>query len=93
MQKIILKKTTEIQKNYGIAFFSLGNVHTDLKEYNEAMSCYQKAIEINPNIVGAHNNLGLIYRTLNDFENAVKSYQKRYKDSTKTCEELTIIWH
>ena len=55
-----MKKTTELQKNYGIAFFSLGNVHADLKEYYEAISCYQKAIEINPRIVGAYNNLGLI---------------------------------
>ena len=44
--KSYLKKTTDIQKNYGFAFFSLGNVHVDLKEYNEAISCYQKAIEI-----------------------------------------------
>ena len=57
----------------------MGNVHTDLKEYNQALSCYQKAIEINPRIVGAHNNLGLVYRTLNDFENAVKSYQSAIK--------------
>ena len=45
-QKVFLKKTIDLQKNYGLAFFSLGNVHADLKEYNEAMSHYQKAIEI-----------------------------------------------
>ena len=68
-----------MQKKFGFAFFSLGNVHADLKEYNDAMSCYQKAIEINPRIVGAHNNMGLIYRNLNDLENAVKSYQSAIK--------------
>ena len=26
----------EIQKNYAIAFFSLGNVHNDLKEFEDA---------------------------------------------------------
>ena len=46
--KIFLKKTVDMQSNYALAFFSLANVHSDLKEYNDAVSCYQKSIEINP---------------------------------------------
>ena len=65
----------ELQKNYGIAFFSLGNVHTDLKEYNDAMSCYQRAIEINPNIIGAHNNLGLVYLQQGQSSSAIKAFK------------------
>ena len=35
-----------------------------LKEFENAVSAYQKAIDVNPNIVGAHNNLGLVFRIL-----------------------------
>ena len=31
--KSYLQKTTELQSNYALAFFSLANVHVDLKEF------------------------------------------------------------
>ena len=47
----------------------------DLKEYNDAVSNYQKAIEINSNLPNAHNNLGLVFSALNDHQNAINSYK------------------
>ena len=62
--KNYLKKTVTIQNNYALAFFSLANVHFDLKEHDHAVACYQKAIEIKSDFVSAHNNLGLVFREL-----------------------------
>ena len=63
-----------MQSNYALAFFSLANVHFDLKEFEDAVSCYQKAIKLKPDLVSAHNNLGLVFRMLNDFKkSSVKS--------------------
>jgi len=72
-------KTVEVQSNYAIAFFSLGNLHVDLKEFESAVSCYQKAIKLKPDLVAAYNNLGLAFRGLNDFSNAVENYEKAIK--------------
>ena len=47
-----------------------------MKDFINAVSCYQKAIEINPKLLGAHNNLGLVFRELNDFKNAISCYEK-----------------
>ena len=65
-----------LQPNFALPFFVLGNVHTDCKEYENAISNYQKAIAINYNFASAHNNLGLVFRTLNDFKNAISCYEK-----------------
>ena len=54
-------------------------IKTHLKDFNNAVSYYQKAIESNPKLVGAYNNLGLVYRALNDFENALSCYEKVIK--------------
>ncbi len=77
--KKYLKKTVEIQSNFALAFFSLANVHVELKEYKEALSCYHKSIDINPNLASTYNNLGLLYRELNDYTNAIDSYEKAIK--------------
>ena len=45
----------DIQKNYAIAHFSLGNVYVDLREYDNAISAYQKSIELNLN----HLSIGM----------------------------------
>ena len=41
-----LQKTVKIQPNYALAFFSLGNLYVDLKDYESAVSNYQKAAEL-----------------------------------------------
>ena len=62
-----------------LAFFNLANVFTELKDYINAISNYQKAIDINPELVSAHNNLGLVFRATNDYKNAISCYQKAIK--------------
>ena len=55
--KSYFQKTIEIKNNHALAFFSLANVHVDLKDFINAVSCYQKAIEIQPNHSYANSNL------------------------------------
>ena len=48
----------------------------ELKDYQKAISCYEKTIEINPNHVDAHNNLGVIFKELGEDYKAISCYKK-----------------
>ena len=48
----------------------------ELKKYQDAVSCYQKAIEINPNYIKAHNNLGNTYQELGKYQKSVKCFKQ-----------------
>lgn len=58
------------------AYLSLGNSYAALKNYNEAIIAYGKAIDIRINFTNAYLNRGLIYELTGDKENAKKDLQK-----------------
>lgn len=39
----------------------------ELKQYNESLICYNKAIDIKPNEAIFHNSKGLCYLEMNEF--------------------------
>ena len=45
---------------------------TELKNYDEAVKAYDKAIEINPNLSSAYSNKGLVMDDLKRYEDAIK---------------------
>ena len=47
---------------YDEAYYNLGNVKRELKDYYGAISDYTKAIEINPNFKSAYKNRGISKR-------------------------------
>ena len=46
----------------------------ELRQFNNAVISYQKALEINPNFPALLNNLGNAYRELGQLNEALKSY-------------------
>ena len=79
IQLNILKKAIEINPDYGVGYYNLGNIYVELKNFSKAISSYQKAVEINPNSTSALNNLGLTFRATDDLLNAVDCYKKVLK--------------
>ena len=58
------------------AYNNLGVIYNQLRENQNAIECYQKAISNNPNFVNAHSNLALNYHNNGDLENSFKHYVK-----------------
>ena len=64
--KKILK---DIYNNLGISLIKL-------HKYQEAITCFEKAIKINSNFETAHNNLGNAYQELGKYQEAISCYQR-----------------
>ncbi|MEW6382005.1 MAG: tetratricopeptide repeat protein [bacterium] len=57
-------------------YLNLGNIHYKLRQYEEAISVYQKALRMDPNRVEVYNNLGLALERKGDSQEAAAWYQK-----------------
>jgi tetratricopeptide (TPR) repeat protein len=51
-------------------------VYADLKNYEQAIESYKKAIGIKPDYHEAWNNLGIVYADLKNYEQAMETFQK-----------------
>ncbi len=48
----------------------------ELKDFQNAINCYEKVIQIDSKHTDAHNNLGLILYKLGEFQNSINHYKK-----------------
>lgn len=57
-----LLEAIKLHPNYKNSYLLLGNAHNYLKEYEQAIQYYQRALSIDPSYNEADNNLGITYR-------------------------------
>ncbi len=70
-----LKKATELDPKFKIAWVNLGNAYYTAKMYQPAADALLRAVAIDPLYVSAHRQLSLVYRKLNDDKKS-KLHQK-----------------
>ncbi len=58
------------------AYFYLGNALKNKKQFDEAITCYQRALEMNPELVEAYHNLAWVFQEKNQLDEAITYYQK-----------------
>ena len=66
---LLLKETSEF-------YYIYGNILKKLKNYNEAINSFNKAISLNSNFSEAYNNLGNTKKLINKNDEAIDHYQK-----------------
>ncbi len=65
------------------AFYALGILDKNMKEYEKAIAHYQRATVIDPNYAKVYNNLGNIYFLQKDYDRAIENYKNAIeKDNT-----------
>jgi tetratricopeptide (TPR) repeat protein len=70
-----LKRAIQIDPQLGNAYLELGILHSQRKNYPEAISAFQKAIEITPLPAEAHYRLGQVYNHMGEAEKASKEIE------------------
>lgn len=56
------------------AYYNLGRVYMQMKEYDDAVKCFAMAVQIRPTYGDGWYQLGIAFQMLNAFEEAEKSY-------------------
>lgn len=72
------------------SWYNLGNVYSDINEYNKAIECYDKALDLNP-IKGKATiffNKGNSYLDLEMYNDAEKCYKESLKINPKNVDTL-----
>lgn len=65
------------------AFYALGNLDKNRKEYEKAIAHYQRTTVIDPHYAKVYNNLGNIYFLQKDYDKAIETYKQAIeKDDT-----------
>ncbi|KAK9823008.1 hypothetical protein WJX81_006345 [Elliptochloris bilobata] len=61
--------------SYAPAFYNIGVVHSEARDFANAKTFYERAIEASPSYAEAHCNLGVIHRDAGRLEAAVACYE------------------
>ena len=73
-QIAFLMKAVELQPDFIVAYYNLGNVYYNLERYHEARTFYQYAIELEPHHVDAWINLGNTHTQLKEYQRALDEF-------------------
>lgn len=75
----LIKTISILEEKYPNSIYLLnilGGVHSELKNFENAISCYQKIIKLNDNFYDAYYNLGITYNKINKIDKAIENYKK-----------------
>ncbi len=69
------KKALELDPRMGSAWYNLGIVHTNRRNYGDAIAAYREAIRVQPDFLDAYYALGVVSRTVGDLPQALEAFQ------------------
>ena len=83
------KRALEVDPEYGLAHFNVGNLYDEIGKVSEARRHYERALELNPHYADAHFNLALLCERHGDALRAVRHWKAYLKiDSTTEWAEI-----
>lgn len=84
----LLEKAVRLDPNLGAGYLQLGIFYSDLKNFPNAISAYQKAIAISPEMEEAHYRLAQAYRLTGEELKAQNEFAVHARLSRKSAEDL-----
>jgi tetratricopeptide (TPR) repeat protein len=71
-----LARSLEDTRLQSYIYNGLGSVYRALKQYDQAIAAFQRAIALDPDDAYPHNNLGNVYRALKQYDQAIAAFQR-----------------
>jgi tetratricopeptide (TPR) repeat protein len=75
----------EVDPDYPLAHFNLGNLYDERGDYEAAVFHYQAAVRLFPEYADAHYNIALLYQNVGEVMNAVRHWKLYLKLDTNTA--------
>jgi tetratricopeptide (TPR) repeat protein len=72
----LLQKAEAIDPDYYLLAFARGTIHAKKNEFDQAISCFDRAIEKFPYFVEAYFNRGMAYKGKLDLPNTIRSFRE-----------------
>lgn len=89
--KTTKNKMETLNKDFGEAYYKLGNMLFDMKDFENAVISYRKALEADPSDPWVHHNLGIIYDYyIHDDKQAIYHY-RQYLQYQQVGDEVNKI--
>lgn len=73
---VLYEKALELDPRMGSAWYNLGIVHTNRRNYGNAIAAYRKAIQVQANFLDAYYALGAVSLTVGDLDEALEAFQR-----------------
>jgi len=73
------EKSIELDSDFPLSYFNMGNAYHNKKDYDTAINNYKKAEELNPEYKEAWNGMGFSYELKSDYDNALNSLKTAIK--------------
>ena len=81
LAEVLLQRATEVDPKNKFAWNNLGLIYFQMRQDDQAITCFQKQIEVNPYDEYAYNNLGRVYWNDRKYEDAVKAFSKQIENN------------
>ena len=69
------KKVLEINPQDAVAYYNIGNIYKEKKEYDAEIESYKKALSIKPDHVQSYNNRGNALKAKGDLDAAIEQFK------------------
>ncbi len=66
---------TELDPKNRFAWYGLGAIQNEFKDYEKAISAHEQAIALDPKYAYPHNSLGIAYKAQREYEKAIAAYE------------------
>ena len=84
----LLERAIHLDPKFGAAYLQLGILHSEEKDYPNAISDYQQAIQANPKMQEAHYRLAQAYRQVGDAVKADAELQRCDQIARESAQEV-----
>lgn len=77
------EKAIELNPEQAKAYYYLGNIYMDFRQFDNAIIFYNNSIKANPNLAYPYNGRGNVYYRLKQYDKALEAYNKAIETDPK----------